>query len=113
MQKTLSYQEEAILDMIGIGIDHPTKRRDIAEAMSMSDREVRRVITRLRKYYCICNMQDGRGYYIPAWDDKDSIERYIRQEQARAKSISRGLRGAYIALSEYYEWEGVNGVNGK
>lgn len=57
----------------------------------LTDRQVRRAIEYLRRDTCIINNQDGKGYYIA--DNRAEAERYLRQEQARAKSIYRRLKG--------------------
>lgn len=63
-----------------------------------TDREVRRLIADARRDTVIINHQDGKGYYKTS--NKAEIERYIKQESKRARTIFYRLKGARKALQE-------------
>ena len=63
----------------------------------ITDRSMRRLLEASKQNgNIIINMQDGRGYFRP--ENKEEIERYIRQEEARAKKIQFNLKSARKAL---------------
>lgn len=100
------YVKNLILGLIGCGPRHAVTRLQLQLATGLRDREIRSVIEELRRDYCICNMQDGRGYYLPDWEDSRSIRAFIKQQESRIQSIERSLSGAKKALERR---EKVNG----
>ena len=87
-----------IEEFIPYGRKNAVKRADLVNMIGLSDRLVRKLIEDARQSgVIIINMQDGRGYYRP--EGKEDLEYYIRQEEARAKSIHRNLKAAKKALS--------------
>jgi transcription initiation factor IIE alpha subunit len=76
---------EIVLDWIPFGKEQAISRKDLADGVGISDRELRRIISELRRNFVICNDQDGKGYYRTG--DLDDIERAYRQERARALSV--------------------------
>lgn len=87
-----------ILEFIPFGKENAIKRQKLRDLTGLTDREMRRAIEVARKEVPIINLQDGRGYYRP--DDKDDIQRYVLQEQARATKILRNINVACKAYSE-------------
>ena len=82
----------AVLGMIPRGKQNAIRRAKLAAKAGLNDRTVRKIIEKLRRYYIICNDQDGRGYYRPG--DQDDVRRYYDQEYARALAILRHLKAA-------------------
>lgn len=65
---------------------NPTTRHALCLRLGLSDRKVRELIEKARRYgYFIINEQDGRGYYLS--DDLDDIERQYKQDTNRALSV--------------------------
>ena len=87
-----------IADFIPVGKDNAISRSQLVKLTGLSDRIVRDMIALGRRNTAILNLQNGAGYYIPSESDRADIERYVRQEEARAKSIFWSLRGAKTAL---------------
>lgn len=77
---------------IPIGKENAIRRKKLSKGLNISDREVRRTVEKLRKYFAIINLQDGNGYFKP--DCIEDTERWVRQEQKRARRIQEATRGA-------------------
>ena len=69
----------------------------------MSDRKVRKAISQARRETCICNSQDGKGYYIP--DCVKDARSFLKQESHRAKSIFWSLKGTRTFIKDMEEKE--------
>ena len=87
-----------IADFIPVGKDNAISRSQLIKLTGLSDRIIRDMIALERRNTAILNLQNGAGYYIPSASDRGEIERYVKQEEARAKSIFWSLRGAKTAL---------------
>lgn len=87
-----------IADFIPVGKDNAISRSQLVKLTGLSDRIVRDMIALERRNTAILNLQNGAGYYIPSESEKADLERFIKQEEARAKSIFWSLRGAKSAL---------------
>lgn len=87
-----------IADFIPVGKENAISRSQLVKLTGLSDRIVRDMIALERRNTAILNLQNGAGYYIPSESDKGEIERFVKQEEARAKSIFWSLRGAKTAL---------------
>ncbi|CAB1243642.1 conserved protein of unknown function [Ruminococcaceae bacterium BL-6] len=86
-----------IIDYIPTGSASAISRRALCTVTGLPDRLMRREIERARKDYAILNI-DGSGYFRPAPSEAYLIERWLRQEYNREKSIKRSARGAEKAL---------------
>lgn len=81
---------------IPYGRENAVSRRELARLWGMTDRSVRRVLSRLRAQdggAPILADRDGRGYYRTL--NPVELSQYLRGETARAASILRPLRGVY------------------
>ena len=87
-----------IADFIPVGKDNAISRSQLVKLTGLSDRIIRDMIALERRNTAILNLQNGAGYYIPSESEKADLERFIKQEEARAKSIFWSLRGAKSAL---------------
>lgn len=92
MQNEKKRNEIDIVKHIPIGHENGISRKELCRRTNLTDREVRKCISKARETTCICNMSDGAGYYIPK--EVSEVEHFIRQESARARSIFKSLRGA-------------------
>lgn len=89
--------EMSIVDYIPFGEENAVKRFELMDKIMRPDREIRRMIEDARRSgVIILNLSNGNGYFRP--DKKEEILRYIRQEEARARSIHRNLKAAKKAL---------------
>ena len=86
-----------IIDYIPYVLSNAISRRALCTATGLPDRMMRREIERARRDYAILNI-DGSGYFRPAHGEAYLIERWLRQEYSREKSIKRSTRGAEKAL---------------
>lgn len=86
-----------IVDYIPFGEENAVKRWELMDKIMRPDRDIRRMIEDARRSgVIILNLSNGNGYFRP--DKKEEILRYIRQEEARARSIHRNLKAAKKAL---------------
>lgn len=84
-----------IVDYIPTGQNNAVTADSLCAVLNMSRREVRKQISKAQENGAvILNMQDGRGYFVPADDESQLVDDYIKQESARARSIFRKLRTA-------------------
>ena len=111
-KKNLTKDEKYILLWLEDGME---LRRDMFD--KNTDRKLRKIIARLRRYVPIINLQDGRGYYIPTDEQEKEAEKYYWQEYRRAMSILVRLKPLRTWLStrgqielgiEYWESEDGN-----
>ena len=79
-----------IADLIPQGKGNAITRQQLVKITGLTDREVRKEISLARFNEPILSTE--KGYYKP--DTWVEVERWIAQEQARAKSIFRSMRGA-------------------
>lgn len=101
-----SLQKESlnILDYIKIGRENAVTRAELSKQIGISDRHVRDLIHYARRDTPILNMQDGKGYFILDMDNEEEVlllEAYVKQENARLKSIGWSLLSARNALKEH------------
>lgn len=95
---------EMLNEMIPFGRENAIPRRDLAEKLSMSDREMRKAIEQTRRegMFIICR-PDGRGYYrstdlaeLKAQYDQD--KRRALSILARMKEMRRTLKAAGVKV---------------
>lgn len=89
----------SIVDLIPVGRENAISRNSLIEkcvvfglidrAKSDKDREMRRLVQKARNDYTILNLSDGNGYYRVSINDLQDLQRYIRQEDSRAKAAFR------------------------
>ena len=84
-----------ITDYIPKGQNNAVSADSLCTALNIDRRTVRRLISSAQENGAvILNMQDGRGYFVPADDESQLVDDYIKPESARARSIFRKLRTA-------------------
>ena len=101
-----SLQKESlnILDYIKIGRENAVTRAELSKQIGISDRQVRDLIHYARRDTPILNMQDGKGYFIPDMENEEEVlllKSYVKQENARLKSIGWSLLSARKELKEH------------
>lgn len=91
-----------ITEYIPYGAENAITRDDLLKVAQyfvegITDRGMRALLERSKQNgNIIINFQNGKGYFRP--ESKEEIERYIRQEEARAKKIQFNLKSARKAL---------------
>ena len=95
-ESPLSDREEIVLDAIPFGKDRAVTREYLTAKTGLPDRQVRKAIEEIRRSHIILNDQDGKGYYR-SWD-MDDIERFYRQERARALAVLYRMRPMRVLL---------------
>lgn len=87
-------QVDKLLSLIPSGRSNAISRRSLVELMGISDRQVRKLIKDARRYTPILNLQNGKGYFIPTEKEKPLVDKWLKQETARAKTTFWAMRGA-------------------
>ena len=90
-----------IVDYIPTGRKNAITRKELCRITGLSDRQAREHIAQARRSTPIINLQDGDGYFIPDPSDNADmglLKRYVRQEEARLKSIGWSLKAARKTL---------------
>lgn len=95
-----------IADLIPKGRENAISKRELLNLcvlhdLCKTDREMRRLIEIARIGYVILNNSDGKGYYIPSREDGPDLQRYIRQEEKRARSTFRNITMAKALYEDY------------
>lgn len=88
----------SILDLIPYGKQNAVSRSDLVKQSRLSDREVREEISQLRRETPILSF--GGGYFRPTKEEKPLVEKWIKQETARGKSIFWSMKGARDKLKQ-------------
>lgn len=88
-----------IEDLIPFGRDNAICRDELLmaceiEGLCSTDRKMRKLIQDARVDCVILNNSDGWGYYRPTLEDLHDLQRYIRQEEKRAKVVFRDIKKA-------------------
>lgn len=99
-----------IADLIPIGRDNAIKRADLVKACvqhkliesgTQEDRAMRKLLEKARHDYTILNLSDGNGYYRVSSKDLQDLQRYIKQEDNRAKASFRNHALAKKLYEDY------------
>ena len=89
-----------IVDFIPEGYEKAISRKDLCCITGLSDRVVRSLIEEARRENIIISNNDGSGYWLypehPTDTEKQLLQRYVKQQESRAKSIFYALRPARL-----------------
>lgn len=83
-----------IISLIPFGQDNAISRKNLRSLCGLSDRIMRKEIEKTRREYAILNAQDGSGYFRPMPEEKPLVERWLRQERSRERSVRQSTQGA-------------------
>lgn len=83
--------------LLQLCVGHGLINKDLKD----KDRVMRELIQKARIDYTILNLSDGNGYYRVSRDDLQDLQRYIRQEEKRAKSTFKNLSMAKKLYEDY------------
>ena len=90
-----------IIDFIPFGKENAITREQLSAKTGRKDRVNRELISKERRDHAIVNLQNGAGYYRPT--RRDEVALYVKQEEARLKSIGWSLKGARMDLKAMEE----------
>ena len=80
-----------VLQHLHKGKENAVKHDVLMSLTGLNDRRLRQALEQARYDFCICNNQDGKGYYLPK--NKREAKAYLKQEVNRANSIYKRLKG--------------------
>ena len=91
-----------IIDHIPKGYKNAISRKNLCALTNLNDRAVRELIEEARRNTIIISNNDGSGYWRypndPTETEKIMLQRYVKQQESRAKSIFYALRPARLAM---------------
>ena len=91
-----------IIDHIPKGYKNAISRKNLCTLTNLNDRAVRELIEEARRKTIIISNNDGSGYWRypddPTEAEKIMLQRYVKQQESRAKSIFYALRPARLAM---------------
>lgn len=103
-------QKMEFIDLIPEGRDNAISREElirnaclcgfVPESVKDRDRFVRSLISKARRDYVILNKCQG-GYYRCGMEDLQDLQRYIRQEEHRAKATFKNITKARALYEDY------------
>lgn len=100
-----------IIDYIPKGNESAISRKSLCMKTGLKDRVVRNLIEEARRETIIISNNDGSGYWIypddPTPEEKLMLERYVKQQESRAKSIFYALYPARMKM----KGGGIDGEN--
>jgi len=84
-----------IIEYIPKGYENAISRKTLCNKTGLNDRVVRGLIEEARRNTIIISNNDGSGYWIypdnPTEHEKNMLNRYVKQQESRAKSIFYAL----------------------
>ena len=96
-----------IIEYIPKGIENAISRKSLCAKTGLNDRVVRQRIEEARRNTIIISNDDGSGYWIypedPTPAEKNMLNKYVKQQESRAKSIFYALYPARKAMKEGVE----------
>lgn len=79
-----------ISEIIPVGYKNAISRQELMIRAGVSDRKMRQLIK--ASPVLICNLQDDRGYFIPAGNEEHLVQMFRRQENKRCLSTSSAVK---------------------
>ena len=91
---------DSFIALFSGGWAHPMRLPQIAALSHMGQRQARQMIEDINVSgkAMICNLQDGRGYFIPLEDEMHYARLFRKQEVKRFNSMKNKLQGINIFL---------------
>lgn len=87
-------KEIRIIDFIPFGQENARTAGELARVTGLTEREVRRKISKARPNTIILNFQDRNGYFQPTNDEEYLIEHWYMQENHRNIEHRETLKAA-------------------
>lgn len=91
-----------IIDYIPKGHKNAISRQALSDITGLNDRVIRNMIEEARRETIIISNNDGSGYWLypdnPTMQEKELLERFVKQQESRAKSIFYALRPARLMI---------------
>ncbi|HEX3016410.1 MAG TPA: hypothetical protein VHP31_00955 [Caproicibacter sp.] len=82
-----------IINFIPFGRENAISRKQLCTIAGLPDRVMRHDIEKARQDYVILNI-GGSGYFRPTAEEKPLVERWMRQERSRERSVRNSTQGA-------------------
>ena len=79
-----------IADYIPVGYQNAISRHQLCIRSGLSDRDVRRAVK--ASHRLICNLSDGRGYFIPSENEEKYVRAFRIQENRRSLTTTKTVK---------------------
>lgn len=89
-----------LVDFIPYGHKNAITSNQLGMLTGLSSRDIRKIISQAKRDTLIVNLQDGKGYFKPTEDERELVERYLKQEESRFKTIAWTLHSAREFLKQ-------------
>lgn len=106
-----------IIDYIPYGHDNGISVSELCRRTGLTNREVRKEIHEARKENPVINLQDGKGYFRPDYDEDSLVAQWITQETSRfvntivaVKSARRLVKASEIEQTIKSFNEAIGGI---
>lgn len=87
-----------IINYIPEGYANAISRKELCRITGMKDRDMRAAIEIARRKTIIISSCNGSGYWLypddPTPEEKQMLQKYVKQQESRAKSIFYALKPA-------------------
>jgi uncharacterized protein YecE (DUF72 family) len=100
-----------IADLIPVGRENAISRKSLVslciahglidDSIRDKDRAMRLLVQKARIDYVILNLSNGHGYYRVSREDMQDLQRYIRQEDKRAKAAFKNITMARALYEDF------------
>ena len=100
-----------IADLVPVGRENAISRKMLTQlclqnsliddSVKDKDRAMRNLLEKDRRDFVILNLSTCEGYYRPTVEDIQDLQRYIRQEESRAKASFRNLKRARALYEDF------------
>ena len=91
-----------ITDFIPEGHENAISRKSLCTLTGLSDRKIRQMIEEARRSTIIISNDDGSGYWRypdkPTKAEENLLNKYVKQQESRAKSIFYALYPARLKI---------------
>ena len=91
-----------IIDYIPKGYENAISRQALSQITGLNDRVIRNMIEEARRETIIISNNDGSGYWLypdnPTKHERMLLEKFVKQQESRAKSIFYALRPARLMM---------------
>ena len=100
-----------IADLVPVGRENAISRKMLTQlcvqnsliddSVKDKDRAMRNLLEKDRRDFVILNLSTGEDNYRPTVEDIQDLQRYIRQEESRAKASFRNLKRARALYEDF------------
>lgn len=100
-----------IEDLIPFEKRNAISREELCRITGLNDRDVRRLISEAKSERGAYIINIGNGYFFPTVEEALELQSYIKQEEAKAKSIFESIKDHKAFLEDIQKGRIADGFN--